>query len=281
MMKTVARAALGLCLAGLVSGLAGGPAYADEPTQSALDALTELDANGKIKVDSLKPGEVSTSVLGVGNTTAEALPGAVVHIRALDDADLLRRFENCAYYVDSNLDGAWCEFDAPLAARTTYAFSESTIAASSKPTWEEELGSINYFWHTKAAVEKMGGIDAAAKKSNAAGEATRGTGGKVTLVPHQLTFREKAHPLGFLYLKVQKPTASPTVTPSATASATPSATSTSSAPAATPTSDGGDGGGLPVTGSSTGLVAGIGAALLAVGAVGFVLARRRRTRFTA
>ncbi|MDQ7909673.1 LPXTG cell wall anchor domain-containing protein [Phytohabitans sp. ZYX-F-186] len=44
---------------------------------------------------------------------------------------------------------------------------------------------------------------------------------------------------------------------------------------------GGGGGGLPVTGASTGLVAGAGALLLLAGAAGFVIARRRRTRFVA
>lgn len=43
----------------------------------------------------------------------------------------------------------------------------------------------------------------------------------------------------------------------------------------------GDGGTLPITGSSTGLIAGIGGLLLAAGVAGFVMARRRRTRFVA
>ncbi|MEV4631370.1 LPXTG cell wall anchor domain-containing protein [Micromonospora sp. NPDC049523] len=51
--------------------------------------------------------------------------------------------------------------------------------------------------------------------------------------------------------------------------------------------DGGDGGtgggdgGLPITGASAGLMAGVGVLLLGAGAVGFVLARRRRMRFVA
>lgn len=45
---------------------------------------------------------------------------------------------------------------------------------------------------------------------------------------------------------------------------------------------GGQGGGtLPITGSSTGLIAGIGALLLAAGLGGYLVARRRRTRFVA
>ncbi|MFF4877233.1 LPXTG cell wall anchor domain-containing protein [Micromonospora sp. NPDC000668] len=45
--------------------------------------------------------------------------------------------------------------------------------------------------------------------------------------------------------------------------------------------DNGDGGGLPVTGESTGLIAGIGALLLAAGVGGYLVAKRRRTRFVA
>ncbi|MBQ0896685.1 LPXTG cell wall anchor domain-containing protein [Micromonospora sp. U56] len=44
---------------------------------------------------------------------------------------------------------------------------------------------------------------------------------------------------------------------------------------------GGDGGTLPITGESTALVAGIGGLLLAAGVGGYVVARRRRTRFVA
>ncbi|MDW5327790.1 LPXTG cell wall anchor domain-containing protein [Plantactinospora sp. KLBMP9567] len=47
------------------------------------------------------------------------------------------------------------------------------------------------------------------------------------------------------------------------------------------TEEGGGGGGLPVTGASTGIVAAAGLLLLAAGVFGFVLARRRRTRFVA
>ncbi|MEU4714597.1 LPXTG cell wall anchor domain-containing protein [Micromonospora purpureochromogenes] len=44
---------------------------------------------------------------------------------------------------------------------------------------------------------------------------------------------------------------------------------------------GGDGGTLPITGENTALVAGIGGLLLAAGVGGYVVARRRRTRFVA
>ncbi|MFF5080989.1 LPXTG cell wall anchor domain-containing protein [Actinoplanes sp. NPDC000266] len=84
-----------------------------------------------------------------------------------------------------------------------------------------------------------------------------------------------------------KPSATASVTPSATASVTatvapaPTSTTSSSAPAAGSEDTGGEGGGLPVTGTATGLVAVIGGALLLLGAAGFVIGRRRRSRFVA
>jgi LPXTG-motif cell wall-anchored protein len=48
-----------------------------------------------------------------------------------------------------------------------------------------------------------------------------------------------------------------------------------------PGTGGGDGGSLPITGTATGLIAGIGALLVAAGIGGYVVARRRKTRFVA
>ncbi|BEL10280.1 hypothetical protein Q0Z83_084710 [Actinoplanes sichuanensis] len=76
-----------------------------------------------------------------------------------------------------------------------------------------------------------------------------------------------------------QPSTSPSVTPSATPTASASAT-----PGTTPDGeDEGDGedGGLPVTGTDTGMVAGIGGALLLLGGAGYLIGRRRRARFEA
>ncbi|MEU8329363.1 LPXTG cell wall anchor domain-containing protein [Micromonospora sp. NPDC048839] len=80
----------------------------------------------------------------------------------------------------------------------------------------------------------------------------------------------------------------PIATPSATTTATPSATTSATTTVApTPTSSasgaaaGGDGGGLPVTGANTMIVASVGAALLLLGGAGYLIGRRRRARFVA
>jgi LPXTG-motif cell wall-anchored protein len=78
----------------------------------------------------------------------------------------------------------------------------------------------------------------------------------------------------------QSTPAQPTPTPSVTPSATTTAVVVPSPSASTSTS-GGDGGGLPVTGAATGTVAGIGAVLLLIGGAGFLIGRRRRSRFVA
>ncbi|MEU7678010.1 LPXTG cell wall anchor domain-containing protein [Micromonospora taraxaci] len=76
----------------------------------------------------------------------------------------------------------------------------------------------------------------------------------------------------------------PTPTPSVTPSVTPSATTTD-APTATPSTSlaaaGGEGGGLPLTGANTATVVSVGGALLLLGGTGFLIGRRRRSRFVA
>jgi LPXTG-motif cell wall-anchored protein len=75
-----------------------------------------------------------------------------------------------------------------------------------------------------------------------------------------------------------------TASPSASASTSPSpSVSVAPIPASStsPGASGGEGGGLPVTGAGTATLAGIGSGLLLLGGAGYVIARRRRTRFAA
>ncbi|MDG4825181.1 LPXTG cell wall anchor domain-containing protein [Asanoa sp. WMMD1127] len=68
-----------------------------------------------------------------------------------------------------------------------------------------------------------------------------------------------------------QPTPTPTATP--TAVPTPVPSGSEGAP--------GEGGGLPVTGANTAIVAAVGGALLLLGGMGYVIGRRRRSRFVA
>jgi LPXTG-motif cell wall-anchored protein len=74
-----------------------------------------------------------------------------------------------------------------------------------------------------------------------------------------------------------QPTPTPSTTPSATTTIAPAPASSASLGAP----DGGEGGGLPVTGEDTATVAGIGGALLLLGGAGYLIGRRRRSRFVA
>ncbi|MFI7543743.1 LPXTG cell wall anchor domain-containing protein [Actinoplanes sp. NPDC049599] len=72
--------------------------------------------------------------------------------------------------------------------------------------------------------------------------------------------------------------------PTPTTSATPSATPTTApvpTPSAGPDTPGGNGGGLPLTGADAATVAGVGGALLLLGGAGYLIGRRRRSRFVA
>ncbi|MEU8126630.1 LPXTG cell wall anchor domain-containing protein [Micromonospora sp. NPDC049049] len=71
----------------------------------------------------------------------------------------------------------------------------------------------------------------------------------------------------------------PSATPSASTTAAP--TPTASASPGAPGGEGGEGGGLPVTGADTATVAGIGSVLLLLGGAGYLIGRRRRSRFVA
>ena len=75
------------------------------------------------------------------------------------------------------------------------------------------------------------------------------------------------------------PSPSPTSTPSPTLSPSPSVTPTDGVPAEP--GDGGSGGGLPVTGASTALLGAAGTLVVGAGVVLLLVARRRRTRFSA
>ncbi|GLH96364.1 LPXTG cell wall anchor domain-containing protein [Phytohabitans aurantiacus] len=240
---------------------------ADEAPQFA--ALTERDESGRTISYPIRQGETAPVVLGVANVGTAPAAGVVVNVRTFNDVDLPRTFTNCQYYVDSNLEGAWCEIDQTLAAdRSTYALSPFQVAAAPKAA-ADRLPGIVFQWFPKDWIDENGGIEEFAKKDSGQGTTpVAGTGGTLSLTAKTLPIPAETNRLGFAYVKLATPPATPT--PSASVPATPSTTPPAS----------GSGGGLPVTGTDAQTLGLAGGGLLIAGAAAFLIARRRRARFT-
>jgi LPXTG-motif cell wall-anchored protein len=273
--------ALGAIL--LTAGVLAVPsvAQAADADTAKLAALTELDSAGKVASYPVKPGETVPVVLGVANLGTEPVPGVVVNVRVVNDVDLPKEFGNCQYYVDSNLDGAWCEIDRELAVDETYALASFPVAAAAQAR-ADRWSSVIFQWYSKAWADRQGGIEALAKADSGRGTTPApGPGADIDLTARDLPVPAEPRAIGFARVKlVLPPTNEPSPIPTATPTSSPATTEPTAAPATTKPADG-SGGGLPVTGSQTATVAGIGAALLLGGAAALVVARRRRRSFTA
>ena len=272
-------------------------ALADTPADPVkVVALVDHDDAGRSKTYPIHPGEFLPVVIGVADV-GTAPTKVVLNVRVFDDVNLPKSFDNCWYYGDSNLEGAWCEFDQELAVGTTYEASQFFVAAASDAK-ADKVGAITEGWLPLDWAEKQGGIEALAKKYGQAGSTpVQGSGATLSLKPRTLTIPDGGLWVAFAYLKlIDEPTTGSPVTPSSSLSVSPSpgtstsaSASASASPSLPPSADpgptggtgGGDGGGLPVTGAKAATIAGGGAGLLIAGLVGFVLARRRRTRFIA
>jgi len=275
--RPIAR--LALAAAAVAAGLCTVPAAAvaaPAPDPAKLVGVTELDpATGRGKTYFIGRGEVAPNAIGVTNVGDAPVQGVVVQIRVLDDLDFAKKYQNCWYAVDSNLDAAWCSFDGELAAGSTLALAGPMVSTTTNAR-PDKVGAIVFSWYSKEWADAQGGLEALA--GNDAGQNNRpvqGTEGVLTLESRSLPLPERTGNPQFTYVGLTvAPTTSPTASPSASpptgqpsASATPPAT--------------GEGGGMPVTGTQAATVGGIGGALLLVGAVSYLVARRRRTRFVA
>jgi LPXTG-motif cell wall-anchored protein len=278
------RTMLGLGSAALTAAvLVPATAAADGPP---LSALTDRNEAGATKPVLAKPGELASPVLGVANLSGAPVKGAAVQIRVIEGLDLPRTFANCHYFVDSNLDGAWCQFDEELAVDGRYALAGFQVAVNADAI---RADSVVFRWVTPEQVTAGGGIEAMAKRDSRTNQSVPGTQGTLRLEARDLPLPKAPHPIGFAFVKVVVPDATPTTTaPSTTAptttppsSATPATAPTSPAAGANGGSGGGDGGGLPVTGSAVTTAAGIGVVLLIAGGAGFLVGRRRRNQFEA
>jgi hypothetical protein len=282
--KTILRA-LGAAL--VTAGVLAVPSVAQAADDVPLfGALTERDANGRSVTYPIHRGETIPVVLGVTNRGTAPSAGVVVNIRTFNDLNLPRTFTNCLYYTDSNLDGAWCEFEPELPVGGTYALSPLQVSAEAEA--KDISGSIVFQWFPKDWADKNGGIEKFAERDSGQGSTpVAGTGAKLALEPRELPVPAKTERVGFAYVKLvipattpptTPPTTAPTSAPTATPTATP--TGTAAAPATSPPAAGGSGGGLAVTGVNAIAIAGVGGLLLVAGVLAF-LVTRRRNKFTA
>ncbi|MEU8236056.1 LPXTG cell wall anchor domain-containing protein [Actinoplanes sp. NPDC048967] len=280
-MKTILRA---LGAAFVTAGVLAVPSVALAAEDVPLfGALTERDANGRSVTYPIHRGETIPVVLGVTNRGTAPSAGVVVNIRTFNDLNLPKSFTNCLYYTDSNLDGAWCEFEPELPVGGTYALSPFEVSAEDDA--EDISGSIVFQWFPKDWADENGGIKKFAERDSRGDQApVAGTGAKLALEPRELPVPAQTERVGFAFVKLvipatTPPTTAPTTAPTSAPTATP--TGTDAAPATTPPADGGgSGGGLPVTGINAVAIAGVGGLLLVAGVVAF-LVTRRRNKFTA
>jgi LPXTG-motif cell wall-anchored protein len=278
-MKNVFRVIAGALLATAALAVPSAALAAEPEPAPLFGALTERDSAGKSIAYPIHQGETVPVVLGVTNYGTAPSKGVVVNIRVVDDLELPRDFTNCRYYVDSNLDGAWCEFDQELPVGGTYALTPVRVSATAKAE-VKNVSSVVFHWLPKDFVDNAGGIDKFAARDSGQGTTpTTGTAGVVKLEPKELPVPKAMTRVGFAYLKLIAPSASPSTT--APSSPVPTTTSSSAPAAPAPTEPAtGAAGGLPITGSKTAVFAGIGAVLVVAGFLGFLVARRR-TKFVA
>lgn len=225
-----------------------------------------------------KPGERIAAPVEVTNTSDRPVKGAVLRLLAFDELELVGRYTNCFYRPAAN-DEVHCGFDRELAPHTTYVLSDPWLGAQADADDTDLQGYLAQLWTADDAAEQGG------PAKLAGGETVQGTSGVLRLEPKPVAERQRAlstdsngrNNLAIAAVRLilpAKPSPSPSVAPTAgpAAGASPS-------PAASP--GGGTGGGLPVTGAGASTIAGVGAGLLGVGLVGFLVTRRRRTRFVA
>jgi LPXTG-motif cell wall-anchored protein len=258
-------------LAAPAASAAGAGARAATPDPADLGAVTAIDpATGEARTHVIDPGRPVPAVFGVVNRGDAPVDGLVLHVRVLNDLDLAMRYGNCWYAEWTNQESAWCAFDAELGVDAALAV-EAPIVATKADARPEGISSIVYQWWSQEWVDANGGLQAVADRwAGPDTAAERGDGDALTVAPAgEPLSTPVTGSLGFIGVTLT-PSSAPTASPEPTSSPTPTVV---------PSPSGGGGGGLPVTGAGTTTVAGLGMALLLVGGVGYVLARRRRDRF--
>lgn len=277
--------------AGVAVGILGlpGAALAAGGDTAHLAALNDRDKNGKVVEYPIHPGETVPVVAGVVNQGDQPVDGIVVNARLVDDLNLPAESSNCLYYVDSNLHGAWCEIDGPLAPGAKFALSPLHVSAAKDAT--NPGSSLMVSFYSKRWADAQGGVEALAKADAGRGTTpAAGTGGTLSLTPApDLPLPAEPKRIGFVPVKLIVPSSSPSSPSTGPGTGTGSPSHPATSPATASASAGGTagqgahgtGGGLPITGSKATVVAGLGAALLAAGGAIFFVTRRRRSTFVA
>ncbi|MFI7540829.1 hypothetical protein [Actinoplanes sp. NPDC049599] len=274
------RLALAVTTVLVVLTAAPGAAAAAPPDPALLEAVTEQvedELYSKVVYD-VHRGEEVVAPIGVISVQKAPVRGLVAQVEAYGDVEFTHRYSNCWYTTGPDGPMAWCEFDATLPGYggLTLATTMLTVKRDAVP---ERIWGIPFRWQSKSWADARGGLRKTIDFFKSPGAAvTRGTEGKVGLQNRALPMADiRANGNSALLKLVDGPAPSPSPTPSASSSPTPPATATASPSptGGTAGADGGEGGGLPVTGGSTAVVAGAGVALL-LGGLAAVLATRRR-----
>lgn len=294
-LAAVALVAAGV--AGVHSPVAAAPAAPHDPAK--IEAVTEIeDGMWPIKKDyPVAQGDVVPAPLGVQSADSRPVRGLVAQVRFGEELRFARRYRNCWYTRGGQGEMAWCSFPAVLAPYRTLAITAPMVAVQPAARPGVQVG-IGFRWQSRAWADARGGLRKVVDYFAAPGApVVAGRGGVLTLEARDLPvadIRTNGNHVTVLVVAgtpapSATPTASPTATATPTATAAPTATATgvgataptpsrSSSPAAAAAGGSGGAAGLPVTGPQTALA---GAALLGAGALGYLMSRRRRTRFVA
>jgi hypothetical protein len=243
------------------------------PDSADLEAVQERTTAGeRPAVQDGERGKVVPGVIGVRNAGDAAVDGLVVELRLADeDMVFAKRYDNCWYALQGKPDSAWCEFDRALAPGATLKLADG-VAIATQQILGDITKDIRFHWVSAGWAEGHGGIRDLAEMSATPGTGVvRGTEGTLTLETGPAALKPGlTGPVDYILFTVP-PLGDPATTPPATPPATPG----------TGTGNGEGGGGLPITGTQTAVIAGVGGGLLAAGLIGYATARRRRTRFVA
>ena len=208
-----------------------------------------------------KPGEQVIAPVLITNPGPKAVDGAAVRLVGYDGLQRSGNYRNCGY--DQGDQQMYCRFDTVLEPGATYVFGDAPLQVRADATPGKTAGY---------AVQLFTGDDF--DDSHIFDGLTPGTAGtlqlvrKATVAKSLTTDSNGANNLAFGRVTVLAATpegSTPASTPPVVAEPSPAGTG----------AGGAGGGGLPVTGSPVGLIAGGGVALLALGGLTFVIARRR------